>query len=77
MSLPKHYVTGTHPQYLKKFAHIIELHYGYGMSYKAIAIAMEMPKSNVQHICNKYKPTKGDRDITVLIESQINKETQP
>lgn len=71
MALPKHYVTGTHPKYLERFAHIIELHYGYGLTYKAIAEGMKIPKSNVQHICNKYKPVKGEREINITILSKI------
>lgn len=71
MGKQNYYVTGTDKQYLEKFRAIMEMHYGHGYSYKAIAEIYGIPKSNVQHICDKYKPLKGDRDITITIMSAV------
>jgi DNA-binding transcriptional regulator LsrR (DeoR family) len=71
--MPKqnYYAIGTDRQYLRKFAYIMELHYGEGLSYKVIAEGLGIPKSNVQHICDKYKSEKGKRDITITIQSAV------
>jgi len=71
MGKQNYYAIGTDRQYLEKFRVIMEMHYGHGMSYKAISELYGIPKSNVQHICDKYKPQKGKRDITIIIMSAV------
>jgi len=76
MAQGKYYtlVQGTTRDNLERFAQIAELHKGYGLSYLAIAGRLGIPKSNVQHICNKLRPQKGSRDFTITIMSELDSE---
>lgn len=77
MGLPNHYVTGTHPDHRKRWVYIMELHYGLGLSIRQIVKQYGVPKSTITNAIRAYKPKKGKLDITILIGSSINKETQP
>lgn len=65
------YAIGYKAESLSRWALIMELHFGMGVSFTKLINDYNIPRTTVSRALKAYRPIKSDRNITITISSKV------